>query len=357
MYFRLAPPHSEGASSSSLDVTEQLIPQQPMLDPIAQRAEVEMLQQQVASLSMELAAQKERLSFSSVAHDDALVNHLTGLPSANMFYILFRFCSYFPIVYYYSWNVDIITKEDQLFITLQKLRCGYTSDALAWHYGVSSTTIRNIFLTWVHLLWEILFKGCMAKMPSREKNMTCLPSSFAAFNNCRVVLDCTEIRCAVPKQFSHQTYTYSHYKHYHTHKVLIGVAPNGVITYISDCYPGSISDKAIVQDCGIVEQLVPGDMVLADKGFLISDLLPAGVTLNIPPFLSSVQFTREQCILTHNIARARIHVERANCRLKQFSILDYIPQSYRDLSSKLVQVCGALVNLQYPLIREIEDRL
>jgi len=98
-------------------------------------------------------------------------------------------------------------------------------------------------------------------------------------------------------------------------------------------------------------------MVLADKGFLISDILPAGVTLNIPPFLSNAQFSREQCILTRNIARARIHVERANSRIKQFKILQFIPHNYHDFASKIFQVCSTLVNLQYPLLREVQSKL
>ena len=39
-------------------------------------------------------------------------------------------------------------------------------------------------------------------------------------------------------------------------KVLVGVAPNAVITYVSKLYPGSISDKAIVQESGLLNQLL-----------------------------------------------------------------------------------------------------
>ncbi|KAG5860807.1 hypothetical protein JTB14_030812 [Gonioctena quinquepunctata] len=77
-------------------------------------------------------------------------------------------------------------------------------------------------------------------------------------------------------------------------KGLIGVAPNGVITYISGLYPGSTSDKKIVQHCGILDQLAAGDLILANKGFLIRDILPPGVMLNLPPFLTTAQFTPQQ---------------------------------------------------------------
>jgi len=34
-------------------------------------------------------------------------------------------------------------------------------------------------------------------------------------------------------------------------------------------------------------------MVLADKGFVIQDLMSAGVSVNVPPFLVPSQFTRD----------------------------------------------------------------
>jgi len=68
-------------------------------------------------------------------------------------------------------------------------------------------------------------------------------------------------------------------------KRLTGVAPNGVITYASKLYPGSTSDRKIVGHCGILNVLQSSDLVLADKGFSISDLMPPETFLNIPPFL------------------------------------------------------------------------
>ena len=49
--------------------------------------------------------------------------------------------------------------------------------------------------------------------------------------------------------------------------------PSGPVTFISDCYEGSISDKKLVQVSGLLEKLEPGDEVMADKGFLIQDIL------------------------------------------------------------------------------------
>ena len=74
-------------------------------------------------------------------------------------------------------------------------------------------------------------------------------------------------------------------------KALVGVAPNAVITFVSNMYAGSVSDKAIVQKCGILSLLNAGDLILADKGFLIQDMIPSGVSVNIPPFLNNGEFS------------------------------------------------------------------
>ncbi|CAH1981917.1 unnamed protein product [Acanthoscelides obtectus] len=60
-----------------------------------------------------------------------------------------------------------------------------------------------------------------------------------------------------------QRLTYSSYKHKNTWKFLVRVAPNGVTTFVSKAYPGSISDKKIVKQSNVLNQMVPGDMILA----------------------------------------------------------------------------------------------
>ena len=43
-----------------------------------------------------------------------------------------------------------------------------------------------------------------------------------------------------------------------------------------------------MERCGIFDSpFDDGDSLMADKGFTISDELPLGVSLNIPPFLGS----------------------------------------------------------------------
>ena len=199
-----------------------------------------------------------------------------------------------------------------------------------------------------HVLHGILFDDIMTKIPSREKNKISAPSSFSQFGSCRIVIDCTDIEVAAPRLMSQQNATYSSYRGMNSFKVIVGVAPNAVITYVSHLYPGSILDKAIVEKSGLLRHLIAGDMVLADKGFLLLH----GVSVNILPFLNNGTFTESEAKATKAIAKCRIHVERGNARLKDFRILSFLPSYLRCNADILIQLCAALVNLQFPLIKE-----
>jgi hypothetical protein len=52
---------------------------------------------------------------------------------------------------------------------------------------------------------------------------------------------------------------------------MIGITPQGVISFILSGYGGRASDKMITENCGFLNKLLPGDLVLADRGFDISE--------------------------------------------------------------------------------------
>ena len=115
---------------------------------------------------------------------------------------------------------------------------------------------------------------------------------------------------------------------------------------------GRVSDKKITCDCGILNLLEPGDQVMADRGFDIQGDLSTGVTLNIPPFLNgNDQLTLEETVSTRKIASARIHVERAIARIKNYRLLhQVIPFSMASDLDKIWGVCSYLTLFLPPLI-------
>ena len=76
-----------------------------------------------------------------------------------------------------------------------------------------------------------------------------------------------------------------------------------------------------------------GDAIMADKGFLISDLCtPRGVSLIIPPFKKEKKrFLPHEVEATKTIANLRIHVEREMERIKNFRSVCQSPWLHRRL--------------------------
>jgi hypothetical protein len=178
---------------------------------------------------------------------------------------------------------------------------------------------------------------------------------FEPYQNVRIVLDCTEIECDVPRNMKKQRATYSSYYGTNTVKFAVGCSNNGTVTYCSPAYPGSTSDRAIVQHSGILSHLHAGDIVVADKGFLIADILPPGVSLSIPPFLNNSQFTEHEVFESRKISRGKVHIERINVRLKRFLILKHVSRKLFPTIELLVQLCCALINLQNPIMSECDN--
>ncbi|XP_056107700.1 uncharacterized protein LOC130085767 [Rhinichthys klamathensis goyatoka] len=321
---------------------------------VALEVENEMLREENEKLKKQLEKQKQIFSFSQISNSPDKVQYFTGLPDVATVLFLEALLSKFELKYHSDWTVQIMPLVDQLLLTLMKLRlnCGHID--LATRFNCSTATVTNIFTTIISALYEILYVGLLENnIPSTGKNQTSLPDCFQPFPNCRIVLDCTEVAVSNTERLDAQCHLYSQYKGRTTLKALIGVAPNGIITFASDLYGGSASDKAITADCGLLQHLHPGDMVMADKGFTIRDILPEGVSLNIPSFLVNGQFTQEEVNNNRLISKARIHVERSIQRLKLFHILDHIPYQFNQNINKILKVCVCLTNLQTPILREI----
>ena len=125
------------------------------------------------------------------------------------------------------------------------------------------------------------------------------------------------------------------------------------MSFISKCYGGCVSDRFITEDCHILHKLHYVDSLMADKGFNISDLLISKRSqLIIPPFLREKQrFSKNNCKKTLDIAKARIHVERAIAWIKDFRILNgAFPITMKDLLDDIYLICAAITNLAPPLV-------
>ena len=160
--------------------------------------------------------------------------------------------------------------DEQLMITLIRLRRGWNIFTLSHIYKCSTFIIRQIFVTWIQLLFHH-FKAYLT-LPIRDE-LPKRPPVFQPFPNIRASIDCTEFRCQSPRNYAQQGNAYSSYKNHTTFKCLIAVTPNGAAGFVSDLYEGSIDDVAMIDKCGIMDIIEAGDEFLVDRGFPVQHLL------------------------------------------------------------------------------------
>ena len=90
-------------------------------------------------------------------------------------------------------------------------------------------------------------------MPEIEHILGTTPQRFREFKNLCGIIDWSEIFIEIPKDLVEmQSATWSEYTHRNNVKVLIYVAPNSGITFISKAYTGRLSDKKITLESGFL---------------------------------------------------------------------------------------------------------
>ena len=137
---------------------------------------------------------------------------------------------------------------------------------------------------------------------------------------------------------------------------LLGIAPSGAITFISELYEGSISNKEIVKRSGILTENIcdKNDPIMADRGFTIqNELAPLNIELNIPSLLGNrVQLTEPNVKESETIASVRVTVEKVITRIKTFKALNHIPFSLHGSVNQIWIVSCILCNLLLHLIQK-----
>ena len=256
---------------------------------------------------------------------------------------------------------------NQFFLTLIKLKLNLHNFDLGVRFGISQSLVSKYITTWICFQYQHLNE--IKWMPSPAQVAGTLPDAFhRKYSNTFAIIDGSKIFIQTPSDLHLQASTWSQNKHHNTAKFLVVCTPNGVISYISPLYFGSISDVELTRISGYSSLLQKlegqnGISIMADKGFTIEDQLKAiGIVLNIPPFLSGCQqLSANDVMKGRSIASLRIHVELAIHRIKSYSILkEEIPVSMIPLANHIVSVCAWLTNFQPALIppsmqTEIDD--
>ena len=191
----------------------------------------------------------------------------------------------------------------------------------------------------------------------REELKMTLPACFKdKFSSCALIIDCFEVFIDRPSCLLPSAQTWSSYKHHNTAKFLIGITPKGAVSFISKGWGGCASDKFITEHCGLLNKLLPWDLVLADRAFDIEDSVGLyAARLQIPSFTKGKpQLSVLDIETTRSLANVRIHRERVIGTIHQkYTILGHsvIPIHYLMshgsepyLLDKIAVVCCALTS-------------
>jgi DDE superfamily endonuclease len=186
-----------------------------------------------------------------------------------------------------------------------------------------------------------------------------MPQEFKAlFPSTKVVIDGTEIPIQKPSNIQEQSATWSSYKNRNTLKCLIGISPRGCVTFVSAAYGGSASDRQIFERSDLMQNkhlLQKGDSVMADRGFIVQDLLAIrDVAVNTPSMLRGVtQLPAKTVVKDRRIANKRVHVERLIGFAKTFKILkDELHQAYVPLGGRILFVCFVISNFRQSIVSQ-----
>ncbi|XP_078491081.1 uncharacterized protein LOC144747146 [Ciona intestinalis] len=181
--------------------------------------------------------------------------------------------------------------------------------------------------------------------------------TFKPFSSTRIILDATEIPIEKPSHVLSQRVTFSNYKNRNTLKTMIGISPNGLVTFVSPSYGGSCSDRQIIENSELYvkssEFFGAGESIMADRGILVQDLFAsANVKVNIPTMLRGKhQLGPDDVVRDRRIASQRIHVERVIGLAKTYKIITVpLPYQLIPLGSKLVFICFMLCNFRTSIV-------
>ena len=210
--------------------------------------------------------------------NNAMLKFYTGIPEWSIFIALFN------LVSSEIHGSAKLTNFEMFVLFFMKIRLNLFEEDLAYRFDVHRTTVSRVFRRILNLL-AVKTKDLIV-WPDRDTLRLTMPTVFRKFfRQCCVIIDCTEVFIERPSNLLARAQVWSNYKHHSTIKFLIGITPQGTISYVSQCAGGRMSDKQIVESSDLIKYLIPGDIILADRGFTCDEYAQMSLAeVKTPPF-------------------------------------------------------------------------
>ncbi|TDH10114.1 hypothetical protein EPR50_G00071550 [Perca flavescens] len=308
-----APPLVQHQEQPPCPAQEQAPPsaQQPHQEPAQECALCPYRRDVINSLLEENRKLKEeleeyRMNENFLSGDDNRVKYYTGLPNYLTFQtLLLSLTPYLP-----QGRLKKLSPFQLVLLTLMRLRLDLPIQHLGRLLRVHRTTASDAFHHTLSVMYSRL--SPLVYWPSRESLMASMPHKFVESfgGNAAAIVDCFEVFIEKPSNALARAQTFSQHKHAHTMKYLIVVTPQGVISFISEGWGGHASDKHITEQSGFLDKLMPGDVVLTDRGFDIGESVGMMCAeVKVPP-RGRAQLEARDVEEAGATAHLRIHVER-----------------------------------------------
>ena len=297
---------------------------------------------------LEIRAAVRPTSQEAFKGDDKRVTFYTGLPNFAVLMHLFSFLAPFMN----KSALSALSGFQELTLFLMKLRLNMPGQDLAYRFNISQSTVSRVFNRWLDLCLTRL--SWLVQWPGRYELRTSMPRVFRKnFPRCVAVIDCFEVAVERPSDLNARASLWSNYKQKNTCKYLVAITPQGSISFVSKGWGGRASDKMITEECGLLDFLIPGDQVLADRGFTIQESVGLYCAEVIVPDFTrgKKQLSGTSVERSRRIANVRIHVERVIGMIRQkYTILNgVLPVALfggaPDKVDKIVTVCSALCSM------------
>ena len=185
-----------------------------------------------------------------VKDSDFLVKLHTGLDNFKDFqWILDQVKDKVPYMQYCK-GPETPTSENELLLTLMKVRLKLNSQFLGFMFGVPPSLVTTIISTWPPF-FSLELKP-LIHWPTHEQAVRYYTDCFKKIKNVIAVIDCTGVPIQWPSLALANGQIYSFYKSRPTCKLLVACTAVGTVSFVSHRAGGAVSSKGLVLESAIL---------------------------------------------------------------------------------------------------------
>ena len=136
---------------------------------------------------------------------------------------------------------------------------------------------------------------------------------------------------------------------------MVGCTPNSSVSFLSEAYTGSISDKKIVAMSHFLDKATQYSYIMADKGFNIQQECAAiCIGLYVPPGKHGThQMLLSELVKNKRVANLRILIKQVIRQIRTFEILaQELPVSLLGCVDDIITICAGVVKFYKPIFND-----